>query len=461
MRDQLVQPPVKPEIQVLGTAEYLQSLIGLGVEVPNPAGLQGSLDALLQEHGIEVAFLNDKPKEALLLTAVAAQNLSDNEPSDYERGRRQVVAQAILGSFPKDEVDNTPRRQAAIDRFTNRELSGQLAGVMGGALFDGVREGLGVSGADIAKDIDLRVLDIAAGHEPSGLPNLLGFDREDMTLYENHLAELRKRTKTYITESGSSDTPDTLAPAWMRDGHGGEKNIIFITALTAESIIAQAETYGAEQSQFSELPKLRHELVHCFDALSLEDGFYGIGLLLEERRAERYSGDQNGYLDVKQAVDFIFGSHGTSLDEVFPKDGTYSPGDTYLKLATALGLEDMLDLATALPESYEPLFKQDGGFSADYVNSGNGINDALLRILRRAKASHGDDYAQSLVSKYVDRWVQRLKAEGIELENVPDNVSFGPMVLAILAIKDFRQRYPGHNQFDWSGTYGDNWAIEI
>ncbi len=307
----------------------------------------------------------------------------------------------------------------------------------------------------------MRVLDVATGDE-SGLPRLLGLNSEDRILDENHKTELRKRAKAFSAETGSFVGLDTMPPAWMNAGHGGEKNAIFIPALTAEALIAESAAKDDEQSRLSDLPFARHELVHCIDNLFLEDSFYGIGLLPEERRAEWYSGDQNGYLDVRKTVDFIFTSHGVSLEEVFPKDGTYSSVDTYLRLATALGLEDMLDIVTAIPESYEPSLRQAGGFNADYLNSGNGINDALLRVLRRAKANKGEDYAQSLVSRYVDGWVDRLQADGIELRYVSDNLALGgPMVLAILAIKDFRQRYLGHDQYDWPGTYSDNWAIEI
>lgn len=434
---------------------FIGTLSERDIEVSDPTALADSLHKLMTKYEIDATYLDEHPSAAMLLAGVAAEG-------DAERA--DVVARAILRP-PIEEGDDARDavRWAAIERFTNRELSEELAKVMDGPLFGDIRVSLVAEGRSITEIADIRVVDVA--HEgATGLPGLLQLDGEEQTLYDEHRANLLRNAKEFSRQTGSFAGKNTMPPAWMRPAANGRKSTVFIPALVAETIVVKSET-AAELTDDAkrEFVEPRHELVHCLESLFLQEGFYAVGLLLEERRAEYFSGDKSGYLDVKQAVKFVLDMAGTDIDELYPKDGTFSADTLYAHLAAKVGLETMLDLATALPQSYKAAFSGEEGFGKEYLEAGNDINDAILRILRREKERGGQPGAEAMVSAYVDAEVQRLQELGTELPYMCDVFAYsGPTALAILMIKDFQERYPDASTYDWQSAYGEeNWALTI
>jgi hypothetical protein len=444
------------------SAGFVSSLIERGVEVVDTEALASSLDGIMTEYGVEDSFLEQNPKAAILLAGVAAHKVAGIDATAEDTARQDVSITAILKE-PLEDGDEAKdsARWAAIERFTNKELSEQLAEVFHGPIFADIREKLGVSEQDIAEGIDVRVLDIATGHE-AGLPALLSLDSEGRALYEAHKSKLNTNAQAFKDQSGSFQGQDTIPPAWMRPAYNGRKSTIFMPALLAEAVILKSNPdYVESHDVATEFAEVRHEMVHCLKDIFIEDGFYAVGLLLEERRAEYYSGDKSGYFDIKKGLEFVLGTYGSSIEAIFPEDGSYSPEDTLTRLAAVVGLETMFDLATAIPESYEPAFSQEG-FGLTYLESGNSINSALLRILRREKRPDGDSGNDS-VRAYVDRAIQQAVDRGGDLQYMGDVFALaGPKVLAILAIKDFQSRYPDVSKYDWESVYGsENWALTI
>jgi hypothetical protein len=452
-----LQEPASPVI-----GQYLAGLEAFGIPLPDQLELGKTLAGILSMHETGEDYLEQNPKGALVLTGVAAQTM-DCMPEDTDtQARLDVVSRAVLGKFDKTEGDIVGGEQI-VDRYVNKELSNDVVAVFDGPLFQDIRQKLGASEGKVTDYAKIKVLDVDSTY-PAKLSHMLELGAEDAELFRAHKETLEANAKKLNTEAELFKGADTVGPAWTERGNPGEKHTAFIPAILAEELIARMGAEQLDPELMNEYAFARHELVHCLDPLFVEGGFFGVNLSIEERRAEYYSGDKSGYWDVKAVVNLVRGVHDAGFDDIFPQDGGYNSLQTMQNLAALTGLETMLDLVTMIPESYNDNFLNQTSFSREYIEAGNGINDAVLRILGRYEDMYGEGAAQGILSAYVDKIQAALEEHGVDPSYVADNLAMrGPSLLAVLSIKNMQRRKGTQgSDFDWEATYGpENWAVEV
>ncbi len=457
-----------PEVLIDATSAYIEFLSSNDIDVGVPGELSASLTSVMAKNEIDPSYLSDNRKGSLILAGVAAQELG-SEQSEQDKARRQLAVDAVLGNHLTDDYKAQGRlERAAGDKFVSEEVSEALTAVFNGPQFEHIRFQLGVGGDDIGDIADVKVLDIADTETTYLLGSVLDLDYEGRDLLDEHKTRLAAKGNVFKDETNSFKGSDKMPAAWMRPATEGNKPQIFIPVLTAEELIARAGQPSEASSGMGfeyDFSVPSHELVHCIDNLFPSDSFYAVNLALEEVRAEEYSGNMNGYLDVKYATDFILGVHGLTKEDIFPKDGSYSSDDALLRLTSAVGLDTMLDLSTAIPGDYHGAFESRGGLSGELLMAGNDMNQMLARVLQRDKDLNGPEHTQALVDGYVDKRVAEVRVRnGGSIDYLEDGFAMaGPMALSILAIKSLRERYPDEcGDYDWESGYGvDNWVLEV
>lgn len=194
-----------------------------------------------------------------------------------------------------------------------------------------------------------------------------------------------------------------------------------------------------DESDWSrDLALVEHEYTHTQG--SLIKGI-GPGIALEELRAEYFSGNRHGYLDIKKYFMGVRMLTGYSPVDSFEQDGKpYDSNTYYTDIAKSIGLDGLLDCLTAIPANYIANEHASKYLKAVVAHNGGGLSPHFQKTYERFKEKLGDGVLKANIDNFIDDMRGRLRNSSLSLESVLyyGNVnSFGK-----LGTENFRSRYP-------------------
>lgn len=167
-----------------------------------------------------------------------------------------------------------------------------------------------------------------------------------------------------------------------------------------------------EDQKARDMAVLEHEFVHTQNPLML-DGEPYFGIALEERRAEYFSDDKMGYLDVKQLMIDLETVTGFNIKSWFEKHKNSDRVEAYIDLANSLGTQAALEIALTVPQRYQNDSKSLQKMVSEYL----GPPDELLkRFYGQALANGQETDIDARVEATVRRWMDR----GVNIELLGD-----------------------------------------
>jgi hypothetical protein len=381
---------------------------------------KGELDA--QQYSAERGFIGD----ALTLLAL-------DKAKHYEQVKRLIDS--------NDNKDESTRK-AVFDRFTDKQLTGELKKAISGGLLSGVKERLGIS-EDGEDQYDVRVLSIAKdellmiGIRPqmsNGLKERIekgSYDAKamqehnaDVDAFRNYRDGLIKRGKEFNDLLG---VEAEIPIAWVT--RINDVRTLCLPMPFAEKILYKDQaraSYYTEDDRQRDFAVLEHEYVHTQGGLNMDgDLFYGIGF--EERRAEFFGGDKQGYQDVKGWILDVSIVTGVNLLDIIgsqPKGG--ESGEFYAHLVSELGLQATLELALAVPRAYIDESRKLQKNVNDFLGGLDGVTQRIYTNLVKAGHSQGIEdriniQAQNMSGRDLDLWAQ-YRRKGLGLIFVTDQL---------------------------------------
>jgi hypothetical protein len=288
-----------------------------------------------------------------------------------ESAYRDVYEQSI---FRADFEISADAEQAVYERYTNQEVSRELTeAIQSGGLIDEVKEKMGITKESEAP-FEIHVLNIMDAHANGAVgmlpsrPDILKDDSIPETdpekrkavedhaytaaAYKKYIDDLSANSTRFIEETGDVEAPP---PAWVARING--TNLLCLPLPYAEKVLYKDEKRSdgyMEESYERDLAFLKHEYVHTQNVvMSDRNSFFGMGL--EELRAEYFSGEKQGYYDIKRHFTYTgkaAGFNPRSIFETYGPEHPYSPADFYAQLAAKSGLDGALDAMLALPNAY-------------------------------------------------------------------------------------------------------------
>ncbi|MBP9738703.1 hypothetical protein KBD20_03370 [Candidatus Saccharibacteria bacterium] len=420
----------KAESTVQQSEQYLD-MLALNhpdvIELKDPE-VQRCTELLIAEFGIKSEFFTDNEGDArgLLLASIAA-NLAAFEssgmdartnPVEYEYIADLVMVIALNYVTGFDELVHEAnadmhgevtesQKASAIEKFKSVELSNALReAVKDRGLLNAPKEMMGITDLN-EDDYELVVLSMSSNdddvhhYQPElDWPSIEDYniDRVAAKAKDRAATELGESAKTwrqgllsrreaFAVESGypfvGSAFADTL------DG----KKYLCVTADVAERIIDR-DTTMLRDSDYNnsayehDLAYLQHEYTHTQGGVFQTETYTGIAL--EELRAEHFSGNRQGYVDVKifsQDIELVTGLNLRELLEGKVKGGSQS--EVYSEIAAEVGLHNLIKILSILPTNYyEGSSNKFQKRSMDFL----GGNDGVIRgLFDEYTALYGED----------------------------------------------------------------------
>lgn len=445
-----------------------------GVEVKNPEQLARLAEVLVHEFEIEPGVLLER-RNRLLLVAIANE-LGDESLGEAEakaKAKGSSVSDMIALAFGKktcfkDEFHKLThgygqvagemgamsleyRTRTAYETLTNPEVTADLNKyIQTNDDFAALRQRLGVT-LETQAPFKLRVLNIGNdstmyGWQP-GVDWLNAPDDRALAQHEAQTAraqELRDNEARLIAEIGVE--PDHgLAPAWVNTDSEGSMTLC-VPLPTAEKLLHQnverASYYDKRAGAAENQAVLLHEFTHTQSRVVRGDHI-GLGIALEELRAEHFSGDLHGYTEIKRYFSSIQAIYGYSPKDFFESGEAYDADDFEIDIARNLGLEGYLDAMTVMPLAYskDPTANV---FMKRLAQSNGGIDEHFSRMYDRAIAKYGEEEVSGRIGNFVDRVVFYYKTLKSPVIGVEDILTYQrPSGFTQRAVSDFRLRYSG------------------
>lgn len=456
--DSLAGVDVIDDHEILDNQEVIEAreIVGWveqnGIEVDNPEQLARQVESLSSTFGIENdAF--DEGRNRLLITAIA--NELGDEPFGEDVENSERVADMVALAFGEktmlgDSIERASyepgfseeRTIQAYDALTDHEVSAQLeAYINADEDFAGVREKLGVT-VDSQAPFRVRVLR-AGGADVTG-----GWSAENADGSEDEggaraariaklTDEMLKNKEYLLAETGS----DELAPAWVRYGSDGSVDLNILLP-TADRLLSS--DYGSADTLARDKATVMHELAHTQDRVSRSGGL-GLGIAIEEIKAEALAGNKLGYTEVKRYLHAIGAIFGYSPYNYLAGEGVFDAGDLEVDMARNLGLEGYLDIMTIVPPNYANDSSANPFLKAMAESSGD-LNDHFNRMYDRATDKFGDEQVAQRISSSVDRAVDIYSSTASAKNGVPFNEGLMlaykyPDKMGELARADYASRY--------------------
>ncbi len=451
----------------IDSSSVLQGLEAKGLALEGKEQLSASLDALIQEFEIDSSVFNST-KGVLTMVAIAdrhrkivSKSEQDGDPRAVELENIADLVMLAAGPQTKFAVQyekstdvsgvSDEALKEAYDRFTQPELTADLKTYINGPDFDDLRKRLG---KDVEMDVfDVRVLSIAAREDiiTYGLMPSVDWEDESLSYQEKQQEhESRREYEEGLFRNGDKfkeavGRETSIPPAWVNTDSNGKKTLCMPSA-TAEKILypdeARASHYDEDARQ-DDIATLQHEFVHT-QGMLLFGGRIGLGIALEELRAEHFSGDQHGYTDIKKFFQGMGMITGYTPKKAFERDEQSFDEERFmLDIAGNIGLDGLLDTLTAVPKNYVEDEHANPYLKSMVENNGDGLSGLLEKVYVKAVERDGEEVVEQRMNEAVDKIRAALKDASISVESWFSHGS--PAFFARLGINNFRSRYPNES----------------
>jgi hypothetical protein len=393
--------------------------------------LRHSAHDLILTFGVSPEFF-DTSFHGMVLMAVAKEHLVDlrqiSDEADTEVQNHQLFVRSLMAllttehkSFGSEQVDDT-RVMEVYDKFTNWQLTEDLKRqIESSGMLRSVQERMGITEPE---QIEIRVLNLvgddtyasyllppsvdpaeyAGDYTNPELRSRIKKHEEDRELLEGYLARLRRSTLDYNLELGrDGDAPNQIA--WVK--MMGDRQVMVLPAPIAELLAYPAEERARhfKADEFERLVSiLEHEYVHTQGGVLAESGL-GLGIGLEEVRAEHFSGNKHGYQDVKRHFAYKGVAEGVKIRDMldsYAVSNPYSPDSFYLQISKNLGLGGLLDATLAFPRVYVEAAEPNSPFRIvdEYVGGLDGLEErSFSRMVENGKLEQVVAAAQNMLKK--------------------------------------------------------------
>jgi hypothetical protein len=333
--------------------------------------------------------------------------------------------------------------QAAYDRFTQPEVTRDMDAFIRGPEFDNLRARLGVTDETT---YEVRVLSVDSENSPTHKGIAPSSEYESHREYSNGL---KKNGKEFSEVLGRKSM---FAPAWVKN-FGDGRQYLCLTLPTAEKVMYKDEERSDryEEDDWSrDLALVEHEYTHTQGTLIQN---IGPGIALEELRAEHFSGNMHGYLDIKKYFMGVRMLTGYNAVNSFEKDGKPYDSDTFFtEVAINLGLEGMLDCLTAIPANYAENEHASKYLKAVVAHNGGGLSAHFQKTYEHFRVKLGDKAIAENIDNFIDLVRNTLKGKRLSLESM---LHYGNVnSFAKLGVENFRLRYPDESDgYDYKKHY--------
>lgn len=429
---------------------------------------------IVEEFGLKPELFDDRGR-SLIFTSVAsrwAANKEKPEGGEHDTEKEFLAdAIALLGHEHSDKLAG-PHKEIvesdtslsdevllkAYDKYTDRELTAALSdAVANKGMLDAVKKRMGVT-AENEDPYEIRVLSIGDLGQTYGLdapqPDYsLPYSHPDLKAAQatRHQVEdwkkgLEERSVKFAGELGREAV---FAPAWVTQIDG--KKMLCISTALADKVLDRSVTEHStiydDRTFEGDFAILEHEYTHTQGGVNI-DGGITFGINLEELRAEHFSGNKQGYQDIKGFfLDYgiIVGGHPADMFDTVAKGG--DAADVFSTFANQVGVNRVLEVALASPANYidaqsnkysRSTYKYLGGFDGvmerlvkDTITAGKGA-ELEERITTRAKkmaefaGKDGNDwlwnYRRSMGLNTMTDLVNR-KAEELGLKKTDEEIN--------------------------------------
>lgn len=386
--------------RMLGLLEGMESINDVSYNFEATAK---SASEMIDAMGIEEDFFDDRTRATLFILAANKAARSDS----YHDKERAADIALILSRFHSSETNSldgilTPKveeaitdseRMAIYKDYTNKELSQRLEAAIRGDLIQDTRERLGITKPEEDEPFTVRVLAIADDYNMHGitpgphkeLVDELGAQgANDFSSNVSNLEkEFKQRYERFFKEQGME--PLRGAAAWVTTIEGETQ--LCVMQPTAEKVLDRESVTGktdyyTDEDWDRERHLIAHEFVHTQGMLSKN----GLGLSLEELRAEELANSAAGYNEIKSFITDIKLVTGVDIREIIQE--TFSSGgkgaEVYTRLAAELGVDATLDIVSALPDVYLSDKEGISKLRRDVSLSTGGFNEIIERLYVKA-----------------------------------------------------------------------------
>jgi len=273
-------------------------------------------------------------------------------------GRSSSHFEDMHDQIDAEDIHNPAYLKRIYDHFTNVQVSQELNSAIDEGLLDEVKARLGIT-SDNEDPFEVRVLNIGNSSTFNGLEPPVLQSVSDRPRYEEWLQDSRAYNEysSGLEARGTEfkrllDMEEIVGP-WVTEIDGVVT--INLPLPFVEKILYRDQvrsSYYTDDDWERDFAAFEHEYTHTQGGLNLDRNvFYGIAL--EERRAEHFAKNKNGYQDVRAFFFDFQAVTGISITEYM--DGLAKGGkqdDVYTMLADRIGLQNMLEFALTVPRHY-------------------------------------------------------------------------------------------------------------
>lgn len=377
-----------PELSLNAFSDFVEAELtpgGIVDSAEQSETIKQAATELIGKYDLKDSLFDDKGR-SLMFAAIASRWANKGEDPHEDIFVEDALTLLAHGhslklkevyDYARDDRDKQSDElyQSVYDRFTDRPMSTELKTAMKNGLLKDVKDRLLVTD-DTEDDFDVRVLSISTAMSTFGLegpstsdievPETPGYNPEYSQKINEVMAErstaanwkdsLEKRAEEFYNALGyHKQEASKMPPAWITTIHG--KKQLCIPLPIAKKVLRPEITndskYYTDDSAARDRATIEHEFTHTQGGVNLDNGL-DFGISLEELRAEDYSGNKQGYHDIKgfsKDLGIITGKLLTNYFSGKLKGG--EPFTVWGEIAKDFGLDQMLEIAMVRPNAYD------------------------------------------------------------------------------------------------------------